>query len=557
MSSDCKQKIQNIFNDTITQIIEVTKKSITSTTQSVSGSNNVPSSTPPEMNQPSEIKPDTVKQNTITPDIVKHEVVVSPNLASDLVPVLQTFIQNIQIYHTQMFNSVVNSVSALVPTQSVLSHDIQQPSVTNKWTHDTDPQTGPGLLTSNSSMSGFVNINDTDPIWPMQRERVSDYIAQRPPSYSVASQETRRHWGSRSPISAKYSTSSSKNQGNYDDFLKHYTSQYENYNTTYVQDSSDEENEEAWKSLDEYVKEMSPSVDSNKVTENINPITEKSKLYDTEQNSNTYYEGMQCCARLSKYMKYHIIDYPEDFLDSYPPDVYIENGNVFGKPCSNRVSEEMEAAGIHFCDEHKYDIAVEDIRQPRASHLTNTTNIPNSSNSNDDVEIEFRNDGYSAAGFDYYGNHSTTTSTDFENGIQCCARLNKFRKYRIELEPSNFLNTYPPNVYIEDGCVYGSACQNIISDESASAGIIYCIQHQSDPYVENICEPSGVLNRPITHTAVAATTTTKNDDIDLIGLNEFKFDNPPARRQSSRLLNKANKQVWNFEKSNTNFDELR
>jgi hypothetical protein len=96
-------------------------------------------------------------------------------------------------------------------------------------------------------------------------------------------------------------------------------------------------------------------------------------------------------------MKYHITDYPEDFLDAYPPDVYIEQGCVFGKPCDNMVDTNDVTAGIYFCNEHQFEIGIEDIRQPRP----NTDTHPN-----DDVEIKFANEGYFTGvdeGFAYYG----------------------------------------------------------------------------------------------------------------------------------------------------------
>jgi hypothetical protein len=536
MNSDSKYKIQSIFNDTITQIVELTKKSITITNE-------------PIINEPSTPTPSA---SQVPAPNTNHNVTIgmAPTLTADLIPVLQTFIMNIQIYHTQVFNGIINGVAAQVPTQSVVAQDIQQPSVTNKWT--TDLSSGGG--TSNSSMSGFVDINDTAPIWPMQRERVSDYRPPSPQSYSVASQETRRHWGTRSAhTTPRYSTSALQTQDNYDDFLKHYTTQYENYNTTYAQDSSDEENEDAWKSLAEYIDSMrlesvnlnGPSITSPSTSSK--PETNPANGSSNGAGLNNYPGGVQCCARLSKYMKYHIIDYPDEFLDSYPPDVYIEKGHVFGKPCRNLVSPAMEEAGIHFCDEHKYDVEVEDIRQPRASS--------HDFHVNDDVQIEFRNDGYSTTtGFDYYSGGTNSADGDaFYNGIQCCARLNKFRKYRLDNEPTNFLDTYPHDVYIDDGYIYGSACQNLISDDSAKAGIKYCIQHQSDPYVENICEPSGTLNRPTTHNFGNGN---RFEDVEMLGLDEFHADNPSRSKPTSNR-NNPGKVNWNLEKYNTDFHDLR
>ena len=558
MNSDSKQKIQSIFNDTITQIVELTKKSITITNEptiaTTSATSNEPSTATPGASQ-------VQAPNTNTNQCVSF----AQTLTADLIPVLQTFIMNIQIYHTQVFNGIINGVAAQVPTQSIVSQDIHQPSVTNKWT--TELPLGSG--TSNSSMAGFVDINDTAPIWPMQRERVSDY---RPPSYSVASQETRQHWGTRSAHTApRYSSSALQNHDNYDDFLKDYTTQYENYNTSYVQDSSDEENEDAWKSLDEYTNSMClESVNLNGLD-----ITTKSIISPSETNPangsrncaagtdgtvetrlitqslGTDGTSLQCCARLSKYMKYHVIDYPEEFLDSYPPDVYIEKGHVFGKPCHNRVSPAMEEAGIHFCDEHKYDVEVEDIRQPRASSPD--------SYSNDDVQIEFRNDGYSAAtGFGYYNCDNGAADGDadaFFNGIQCCARLNKFRKYQLDSEPGNFLDTYPHDVYIDDGYIYGSACQNLISDDSAKAGIKYCIQHQSDPYVENICEPSGTLNRPTTQISDFGNGN-GSEEAEMLGLDELSMQNPSYPKPTNNR-NNPSKVSWDLENYNPSFYDLR
>lgn len=531
MNTDSKQKIQNIFNDTITQIIEVTKKSITiSVTNSAPVTNNKPNTAIPGVIQ--QVTEKAASEQTTTTS--NHSINIDAELPNELIPVLQTFMMNIQIYHTQVFNGIINGVSAQVPAQSLLTVDIQQPSVTNRWTGDSLVNMNPG--TSNSSMSGFVDINDTDPIWPMQRERESDYRPAQPPSYSVASRETRQHWGSRPDTYSSHEvsftpSSYSQTHDNYDDFLKYYTTQYDKYNNTYVQDSSsDEENEETWTSLHEYTSSMQQpsntqiSDHTSTTTTTTTIIADATKTNEPYSNNGT---GMQCCARLNKYMKYHIIDYPEDFLDSYPSDVYIENGHVFGKPCINLVSAEMEEAGIYFCDEHKYDVEIEDIRQPRQS---------STKHNNDGVEIEFRNDGYSAGGLDYYSNSGNTNSDSFSHGIQCCARLNKFRKYRLNVEPTSFLHTYPNDVYIDvDGYIYGSACLNLISDDSAKAGIKYCIEHQSDPYVENICEPSGTLNCP-TATKYKSDSDSDSDinsighrnnnlleEAACLGLNEHKF----------------------------------
>jgi len=573
MNTDSKLKIQNIFNDTITQIIELTTKSISVISNPCTD----------EKTQPSiALDEDKAAES--------HNIIINiaPGLSTQLIPVLQTFLMNIQIYHTQVFNGLVNGVAAQVSSQSFLTQDIQQPSVTNKWasssgnTISTDHLGTTSATTSNSYMSEFgesIDSSNTSPSWPMQRERVSDYWNTRQQANSAASLETRQHWGSRSmnnspPHGGRYSNSGLQNPDDYDAFLQNYTAQYDNYNTTYVQDSSDDE---TWKSLDEYTRNISlepVSLSDSKIAPNLSASQpgNDNHIPITGGDTTTATSDMQCCARLSKYMKYNISnqskDLPYDFLDSYPPDVYIENGYVFGKPCSNRVSQSMIEADIHFCDEHKFDKEVEDIRQPRSE--LNTTHI------NNDEQIVFQNHGYTTDRFDYvdgrnqvttqYGNildgnthngntHDGSKYDSFSEGIQCCARLNKFRKYRLDVELDSFLDTYPPDVYIDsDGCIYGCACQNLISDDSAKAGIKFCIEHQSDPYVENICEPSGTRNfdstRQINNAKYLLPSPSRNTN------NNSNHEAPSSAsttRQSSLNSGKIN---WELEKYNDDFNYL-
>ena len=486
------QKIQSIFNDTAVKILNLFGKN---TESPGNGANPSPSAGPAE-----------------------------------IIPILQTFLLDIQMCHTQVFNGIVNGVSARVP---LLQEDIRQPEVTAKW--QTSENSSAGANTSNASplWSFVANESISAPktvSWPMEREHVPGHPNGRPsapPSYSTASQETRRHWGSRSPIHEnKSSYTSLATRDNYDDFISHYTKEYSRYNNTFVADSSEDENEDAWKSLSDYVK----PVDANPAASG--PTTDPN--------------SMQCCARLSKFMKYHIIDYPENFLDSYPPDTYIESGNVFGQPCDNMVDTNDVAAGIYFCNEHQFDIGIEDIRQPRPS----TDFHPNADEGHFNAEDQ---------GFDYYGMDGVDgmdgmddlsrdlshVPSGFTEGHQCCARLNKYRKHEISQEQPGFLETYPPNVYIENGYVYGTACQNMYSDDSAKAGIKYCMVHQSDPYVENICEPRGILNRP-------GNTCSKSkpgvEEAEMLGLSEIKLDT-----QHTHSTVKKNGYEWNKYDSDFNY----
>jgi hypothetical protein len=518
------QKIQSIFNDTALKIQSLFCKD---TESSGNGDNPSPNPNP---------SPST---STTTPSTG----------AAEIIPILQTFLLDIQMCHTQVFNGIVNSVSARVP---LLQEDIRQPEVTAKWQTSENPSGGAN--TSNASpLWSFVaneSISAQQTVsWPMEREYVrshSNGYPSAPPSYSTASQETRRHWGSRSPIHEnKSSYTSLATRDNYDEFINHYTKEYSRYNNTFVADSSEDENEneDAWKSLSDYVK----PVDANP-----NSASEPT----SDPNS------MQCCARLSKFMKYHIIDYPEDFLDAYPPDVYIEQGCVFGKPCSNWVDINDTAAGIHFCHEHQFDIDIEDIRQPRPSTDTHP---------NDDVDIKFANEGYFNAedqGIDYYGMDGLARDlareprdlareprdlarepSGFTEGHQCCARLNKYRKHEISQEQPGFLETYPPNVYIENGYVFGTACQNMYSDDSAKAGIKYCMVHQSDPYVENICEPRGILNRPTTNSSNPKSGV---EEAEMLGLIDINLN--LSKGGSAQTKDKNSGYTWN--KYNTDFNYL-
>ena len=495
------QKIQSIFNDTALKIHSLFCKD---TESSWNGANPSPSTTTPSAG------------------------------AAEIIPILQTFLLDIQMCHTQVFNGIVNAVSARVP---LLQEDILQPEVTAKWQTSENPSGGanPHPESSNSNASPLLRFmadeaSELKPIaWPMTQEHVPSHSNGHPstsPSYSLASQETRRHWGSRSPIHENQSKYPSlANSDNYDDFIKHYTSEYSRYNTTYVADSSEDENEDTWKSLSEYV---NPT--------NTTPSAQIKQIAETSVRVHgSCADSMQCCARLCKFMKYHITDYPEDFLDAYPPDVYIEQGCVFGKPCDNMVDTNDVTAGIYFCNEHQFEIGIEDIRQPRP----NTDKHPN-----DDVEIKFANEGYFTGvdeGFAYYGMDGlesepigfTHEPIGFTEGHQCYARLNKFRKHEISQEQHGFLDTYPPDVYIENGYVFGTACQNMISDDSAKSGIKYCMAHQSDPYVENICEPRGVLNRPTTNSRDLKSGLEEAEMLGLIDINLNKDGNAQTKDKNS------------------------
>jgi hypothetical protein len=513
-------KIQSIFNDTVYKIKQLFVKTAEKNNTGVSESVIEPGQHSDEKKGP-------------TTGVIYD---VGP---VEIIPILQTFLLDIQIYNTQMFNGMVNSVSA---QPLLLKEDLVQPQVTAKWQSTMD--------TSNTALlQGLImeDVTNEKPKWPMERERVKDWDSHvhqqsKPPSYSIANKETRQHWGSRSPISipnnfGKYSNSTNMHNSpisgvptsNYDDFLAHYTKEYANYNSTYVADSSDGENDETWKSLSEYV-------------ESNGTKTTKPGHVDTPSSDT------QCCARLSKFMKYHIIDFPVDFMDSYPPDTYIEGGNVFGNPCYNKVSKQNVAAGIYFCKEHQFDAGVEDIRQPRPDTNHDRTHL------NDDVDIVFSKSGYTNGncnstndashideGFDYY-NDCPRVYSGFTEGHQCCARLNKYRKYDITQEPDGFLETYPPGVYMDNGFVYGTACQNMYSDESAKAGIKYCVFHQSDPYVENICEPRGVLNRP------SRSTKSGSEEADMLGLTETN--------SNSRNKGDNTKTTYEWDKYNTDFNYI-
>lgn len=528
MTTSTATKIQEIFNDTIGKIINL-----------VDQQNSCPSS-------------ESVSTRNKTIDPAKVSV--------DLIPILQTFLMNIQIYHTTTFNGLVNGISANVPSQSLLNYDIQQPNVSNKW--QSQVKYSNGHIQPENDLSGFaeMELNDSMPIWPIESKKTFTASA-APPSYSSVANETRKHWGSRALTN--YSS-------NYDDFLKNYTEEYSKYNTTYVNDSSSEgENEDTWKSLAEYVSELTPD---HHQTSNLN-VDEPKQHMKQELLSD-----IQCCARLSKYMKYRIADLDDDFVKSYPHDTYVEGGFVFGKPCLNKVSLGTADNGGYLCEEHINDTGIEDIRQPRPEiHSTETAS-----------DIVFSNKGYYTKnitkndeweGFDYYGEYDpstnysksnsnlayTSSSDAFTEHHQCCARLNKFRVYRLELESPKFLDTYPDDVYIEDGCIYGSACQNLISNESYSAGIRFCIDHESDPYVENICMPSNAnthtkLSRPDSYQS--QTTANETSMIaESIGLEEQALNTNSTTtanlRRSSRVKHTTNSQGYVWNKYNLDFADLR
>lgn len=524
-------KIQDIFNETIGKIITLVE--------------------PPNQG----------------PEPISSEQIDKAKVSADLVPILQTFLMNVQIYHTTTFNGIVNGISTAVPVQSLIKEDITQPSVNNRWAPTGGSTANNGFTQPENELAGFagLELNDTKPIWPVVAS--TPQVHQQPPSYSDAAHETRKYWGSRTLT----------NHSNYDDFLRNYTEKYSRYNNTYVEDSSDgeyqgidavdgpqvdDENEDAWQSLSEYVSEMTPGASA----------TEQNKIHRDQKPAASQAEVLsefQCCARLSKYMKYRIADLDKDFVKTYPPDTYIEGGFVFGKPCINKVSQTTADNGSYLCSEHINDVGIEDIRQPRPE-----TNRPTK---DDDADIVFSNKGYYTGGldkkdewegFDYYSEYdpnyykrqlpSTGSSEAFSHNHQCCARLNKYRLYRLELESDKFLDTYPGDVYIEDGCVYGTACQNLISDESYNAGIRFCIEHESDPYVENICEPS-IVNTKITRTTPNSVhhpqpilpTDNESSVAESIGLLEQPIPNFP--RRSSRIKRISG---YNWDKYNTDFTDL-
>jgi hypothetical protein len=521
-TSTTQTRIQEIFNETIGKIINLVE----------------PSNPGPEPN------------STVPIDRTM--------VSADLIPILQTFLMNVQIYHTTTFNGIVNGISTAVPVQSMIKGDITQPSVSNRWASNDGSTTNTELTQKENELAGFaaLELNDTKTIWPVVPPIQQQ---QQPPCYSNAAHETRKYWGSRTLT----------NHSNYDDFLRNYTEKYSRYNNTYVEDSSDgeyqgmdavnvptvdDEKEDAWQSLSEYISEMTHGTN------------EKTQL--DQQPAETLSE-FQCCARLSKYMKYRIADLDKDFVKTYPPDTYIEGGFVFGKPCINKVSQSSADKGNYLCSEHINDVGIEDIRQPRPEI--------HSPAKDDDSDIVFSNKGYYTGslekkdeweGFDYYSDYdpnyykrqlpSTGSSEAFSHNHQCCARLNKYRLYRLELESDKFLDTYPEDVYIEDGCVYGTACQNLISDESYNAGIRFCIEHESDPYVENICEPS-IANTKITraspnspyHPQSSLPTDNESSVAESLGLQEQPIPNFP--RRSSRLKKNGS---YSWDKYNTDFTDF-
>ena len=575
-------RIQSIFNETISKIINLVEQepSTTATT-------------------------DTANTGDEPVKMTKQLPKDKQKISADLIPILQTFLMNIQIYHTATFNGIINGISAVVPGQSLITcGDISQPSVSHKW------QTQHSVDTSNSNINvqenvlagfaamelndtsttnGTFNVADTRPI-SLVGKGMSEYQPR-----SAASQETRRFWEKdgqipRQTFNSPPTSYVSSNQSNYDDFLKHYTDEFAKYHNTYVDDSSEAENEDSWQSLSEYVSERTypepeqPSDLGTLIKSGVEAQqcggTTSTGLFAQPVGNSFSLNGTQCCARLSKYMKYRIADLSDDFVKSYPPDTYIEGGFVFGKPCLNYISSETEDKGGFFCHEHINDAGVEDIRQPRPDITYDRDN-----GKDDNLEIVFSNEGYKASasssyekpstsdweGFDYYGEYDPNYSTArqinrhggndaFSKNHQCCARLNKFRLYRLELESTNFLNTYPNDVYIEDGCVYGTACQNLISDESYSAGIRFCIEHESDPYVDNICEPM-IINSKLTKQRPQNTSCqqTFQNQIKKSNSDMAETENIPndvstsAVRRSSRL-NQTGSYEW--DKYNTDFNYL-
>ena len=80
----------------------------------------------------------------------------------------------------------------------------------------------------------------------------------------------------------------------------------------------------------------------------------------------------------------------------------------------------------------------------------------------------------------------------------------------------------------------------MISDESFQSGIRYCIHHQSDPYVENICEPQ------ILKTNLHKTIAESGEELGLI---EHKFN-----KSTSKPSNTYNNYEW--DKYNSDFNHL-
>lgn len=73
-------------------------------------------------------------------------------------------------------------------------------------------------------------------------------------------------------------------------------------------------------------------------------------------------------------------------------------------------------------------------------------------------------------------------------GFQCCARLNKNKKYNLMDEKSEFVYSYPADVYIDsDNNIYGDPCSNYISIDLAQSGENYCWLHRDNPFITNIC----------------------------------------------------------------------
>jgi len=524
-------QIQAIFNETITKIINLVETSTNTTSIPTTNTTN----------------------EGVEPCKMANPPKDNKNLSADLIPILQTFLLNVHIYHTTTFNGIINGISAVVPEQSLITRgDICQPSVSHKWQTQHENISNSNINVLENELAGFaaMELNDSRPINFLGK---SEYQPR-----STASQETRHFWAKEKPITQQTYNSPppnyiQANQSNYDDFLKHYTDEFAKYHTTYVDDSSDGENENTWQSLSEYVSEMTPGVSDKK-----------------EQSAEQLSE-FQCCARLSKYMKYRIADLDDDFVKSYPPDTYIEGGFVFGKPCINRVIQSAVDKGNYLCSDHINDVGIEDIRQPRPEIHRPTE---------DDVEIIFSNKGYYTGrglekkdeweGFDYYSDYDpnhykrqlpSTGSTDaFSRNYQCCARLNKFRLYRLELESDKFLDTYPDDVYIEDGCVYGTACQNLISDESYSAGIRFCVEHESDPYVENICEPMVINSKlPKYHASNLQIKQNPQNNMNssshtVANTTNIETDTSTRTVRRSARLNQTGSYEW--DKYNTDFNYL-
>jgi len=427
-------------------------------------------------------------------------------ITGEIIPILQSFLMNIQIYHSQVFNGIINGIALQIPNQSLIPDDFGgEPDVIPRFGGEPDRD---NLVVAENALAGFakLDIDDTRPILQSNTKSKPNYSIGNSSSSSSGfrdkSQNAYNNYETRDTLDSRQNIQS---QTNYDDFIKTYTDAYSRYHNTYVADSSDGEDEdETWKSLNEYIGEQSNQ-------------TEKS-------DGTNDFSATQCCARLSKFMKYHIIDFPVNFLDAYPPDTYIEGGYVFGKPCTRKVSNSSLEKGLFLCDEHINEPSIEDIREPRYNKM-------DSQFANDDTDIIFSE-------YNQFGNYDNVDA--FADGHQCCARLNKYRIYRLENESDKFLDVYPPDVYIADGCVFGSACPNLISDESFQSGIRFCIHHQSDPYVENICEPRTIhtnLHKPF------------NESISDLGLTEHTFNKLPQKNISSR-------DGYEWDKYNTDFDYL-